>query len=167
MKRGFLIGAAVWATVSAWALGAELDRSPFLPPDAPAQNEDLTGPDGIELHGIMSTSSGSAYNIYYGQKKTSVWIGLNKSVDGVTVVSADPVRETVVVNVNGQVVALALKSSKIAQGFGMAPGTFAIVPLGAPAPQDEQARLKAVMDAVRARREARARAARQAQQDGR
>lgn len=157
MKRGFLgwivAGAAVAAApvLLAQTPAADADRSPFLPPDAPASNADLTGPNGIELHGIMSTASGTSYNIYSPQKKTSVWIGLNHSVDGVTVKSADPRSGTITVDVNGQVVPLALKESKISQGIALSPVAMANMVLQ-PTPQDEQKRLQAVADEVRRRR---------------
>ncbi|MGH7996806.1 MAG: hypothetical protein ACREFX_10680 [Opitutaceae bacterium] len=128
------------------------DRSPFLPPSGQAGGPGgrTEGPNGIELRGVMSTSVGTTYNFYNPSKRTSVWLALNQSADGILVKAADPRRDSATIDVNGQIVPLTLKASKIGEAPIMGPGNIPIV-LN-PTPADELRRLQAVADEVRRRR---------------
>jgi hypothetical protein len=146
------------APVAAQTAGA--DRSPFLPPTvAGGAGDALAGPNGIELRGVMTAAGVTKYNIYDPTKKTSYWVGVNEAADGFVIKNADPDRNSVTLSVGGQLVPLALKESKIAQGFGQSFAATMPVVLN-PTPADEQRRLQAVADEVRRRRLLREQAAR-------
>jgi hypothetical protein len=151
------------SAVPGWAQVA--DDSPFIPANSPATAMGQ-GADGssFELRGIMSTAGGTRYCIYDPVKKTSAWVGMNEAGGSFLVKSADPVRDTVTLQVSGQVMTLALHESKVVSlGFGSPvaspPPSGAMGPVVLrPTPEDEQRRLQAITEEVRRRRELRQRA---------
>lgn len=138
-------------------------RSPFLPPNAAPAAGQAVGPNGIELHGVMSTSAGTKYDLYDPAKKAGVWIALNQEVDGIRVTAGNPEIGSVTISVNGQMADLALKQVKTTAGIS-GPMVFGNVPTFRATPAEEQRRLQAVADEVRRRRLLREQAERQQQQ---
>ncbi|HEY3757808.1 MAG TPA: hypothetical protein VGL42_16760 [Opitutaceae bacterium] len=164
-RSHFILGLIVAAGVSAAAARAQADRSPFLPPSAPEANAgQMSGPNGIELRGIMSTTDGVKYNIYNPAKKGSVWLGVNEPGDGFVIKSGDLDRDSVTVEANGQRFTLSMKQVKTNAGAfgGLPPGGVVL----RPTPADEAARLQAVADEVRRRRLLREQAAAQQRAPG-
>jgi hypothetical protein len=138
------------------------DPSPFLPPGAVPGG----GPGGsgdaqtLELRGVMSTPRGERYCIYDPAKKASTWSGVNEAGLGFVVTSADPARNAVVVQQAGRSVRLVLKEAKIGASAGAAQMTLGRIGPGNPgavalSPAEEAARLQAVAEEVRRRREQR------------
>lgn len=154
------VGLVVVGGLLAGPIGARADRSPFLPPSVQDTGAGATtGPNGIELRGIMDGPDGVKYNIYDPAKKSSVWVGVNEAGNGFVIKSGDPNRDTVTVAAGGQQLVLALKQAKTATAaqFGMPQGGAVL----RPTPADEAARLQAVADEVRRRRLLREQAAAQ------
>jgi hypothetical protein len=162
LRHLFLLGAAL-AAVRPVLLRADLAGvSPFLPPNAAAA-AGQSGPSGpVELRGIMGTGSGFAYCIYDTAKKTSTWAGLNEKGNDFVVKSADPARESVTVDYQGQTLKLVLHTAKVASS-GLAPMIQPATAVASsvvvnPSMADEQRRLDAVAQEVRRRRAERMRA---------
>ena len=141
-----------------------VDASPFVAPGAAGGANGGADSGALELRGIMSTPAGTRYCIYDPAKKASTWAGLNELGNSFTIKSVDPARQAVTVQSEGRTVRLELHRAKIA-ALGGAAGA---IPAGAapaataapkPTPADEAARLAAVAEAVRARRQMREQAA--------
>jgi hypothetical protein len=170
LPRGFiLLAAAALSLLPAGLARAQLvDASPFLAPGASA------GPNGgaengaLELRGIMSTPAGTRYCIYDPGKKVGTWVGVNERGNSFMIKSADLAHQAVTVQSEGRTLRLMLQVSKVSALGG--PGVMGAPaaqpqPNGAPGvapkptPADEAARLAAVAEAVRARRQMREQAA--------
>jgi hypothetical protein len=148
-----------------------VDASPFMAPGGAAGPNGGADAGALELRGIMSTPEGTRYCIYDPVKKAGAWAGVNERGNTFMIKSADLAHQAVTVQSEGRTVRLALRLSKMAAGSASAgaagaPGNpqAAVAPNGGPAaakpsPADEAARLQAVADAVRARRQMREQAA--------
>jgi hypothetical protein len=138
------------------------DSSPFLP--AGVAGGTSTDASQLELRGILVGPEGTRYDIYDPVKKSGTWSGLNERGHDFTIRSADPdpAHGRIIVQAAGRTYPLTLKSAKaaamgpggpgIAAGPGVANGTSVT-------PADEAARLAAVAEEVRRRRQLRDQAA--------
>jgi len=170
-SRGlFLLAAAGLSLIPLARARAQLvDTSPFMAPGGAGPNGSAD-PNALELRGIMSTPEGTRFCIYDPAKKAGAWAGVNERGNSFTIKAADLAHQAVTVQSEGRTVRLTLRSYKMAAlGAGGAPGApgaqpAAVAQGGAPpaakiSPADEAARLAAVADAVRARRQMREQAA--------
>ena len=165
------IVAACLGLLPAARAGAQLsDSSPFAPTAASGTAGAAAENEPLELRGIAATPEGLRICIYDAAKKTSKWVGLNESGDGgrYVVKSADPERDTVLVQSDGRIMTLALRKAKVASAGPAGAWTGGLPPTVVlnPTPEDNQRRLQAVADEVRRRRLERERADRQAGQPG-
>ncbi len=142
-----------------------VDSSPFMAPGAAASAPGTVDSGALELRGIMSTPDGTRYCIYDPAKKSGTWVGVNERGNAFVVRQADPQHQAVVVQADGRTVRLVLRTSKVAAlntaaGPGGLNGTSGPGGLAErPSPAEEAARLQAVAEAVRARRQMREQAA--------
>lgn len=155
-------GLCLVAVSAARAYAQDLEPSPFLPPGAPQGG----GPGGSaesttpELRGIMSTPQGTRYCIYDPAKKSSSWSAVNEPGFDFLVKSADPGHNVVFVQQAGRTYRLEMKEARITAMSGGATITIARINPGgvnvaALSPAEEAARLQAVAEEVRRRRQLR------------
>jgi len=105
-RRTFLIAALTGATIAA----AHASKSPFEPPGA-ADTPQAAQDSGAELVGVISTSKQTMVGINEKTTHHSLWIPVGQSVDGVQVISCDPVNNRAVVKIAGQTRTLAMHQS--------------------------------------------------------
>jgi hypothetical protein len=169
LPRGFLLlAAAGLGLLPAARAGAQLvDTSPFMAPGTGGGPNGGAEAGALELRGIMSTPAGMRYYIFNPDplKKSGAWVGVNERGNSFTIKSADLAHQMVTVQSEGRTLRLQLHLAKVSAlgGPGFAPNGPAGTPNAAdasrPSPADEAARLAAVADAVRARRQMREQAA--------
>jgi hypothetical protein len=138
------------------------DASPFLAAG-------VTGASGggsadstdLELRGIMTTPEGARFDIFDPVKKSGTWSAVNERGHDFMIKSADLARSRVLVQAAGRMIPLSLKTAKVGviTPEGRGPGNGQGGQGAAVAPADEAARLAAVAEEVRRRRQLRDQAA--------
>ena len=173
-SRGLLLLVAGIGLLAAAPARAQLvDASPFLAPGAAGGANGGADSGALELRGIMSTPAGTRYCIFDPVKKTATWAGVDERGNPFLIKSADLAHQAVTVQSEGRITRLSLHVAKVAalgglggpgapggQGAAQPPaGTPNAAAAPKPTPADEAARLAAVAEAVRARRQMREQAA--------
>lgn len=168
---GVLGGVLVCATGGAQPLA----RSPFLPPNTPAETAlTVTENASLQFVGQLGEGDGAMYSVFNPSTRRSVWLRVGEETETFSLQSYDADTETVRVVQGGQVVTLRLGTAKAAAGGGaVAAGPLPMVGGNAltntvrmnPTPADEARRLEAVAAEVRRRRALRQQAAEQAAQN--
>jgi hypothetical protein len=159
-RRLVILGTLLFQLLPASRAMAQLvDMSPFMSLHAGGANGG-TDSESLELRGIISTSHGTRYCIYDPGRKVSTWSGINEHGHLFLITSADVSQQTVTVQRNGAIARLILLNGKTAAvGVSLLPSQLpgARSALASPgvSPAEEAARLAAVTEAVRTRRQIR------------
>ncbi len=152
-----------------------LARSPFLPPNAPAETAvTVTENAPLQFVGQLGEGEGAMYSVFNPATRRAVWLRVGEETETFSLQGYDADAETVRVVQGGQLLTLRLEAAKVAAGGGaVAAGPLPVAGGNAltnsvrvnPTPADEARRLEAVAAEVRRRRALRQQAAEQAAQN--
>lgn len=129
--------------------------SPFLPQGNIFSATDVD-PNSLQLRGLLTTSKGTRFCIFDPNSKKSTWLSVGEPHEIFTIESADRTTGTIVIQIQGRQVTLAMSDSKVASNsisVGESPALTKVV-LN-PTPQDEQRRLQAITEEITRRRQLR------------
>ena len=127
--------AALGLALSAHAQGTLVANSPFAPRGSASLGASGAPAEAYELAGSDVEGSGASVCIFERQAKHTRWIPVGGDVDGIKVVSFDPLTDSAVVMVAGTRMELSMrKAVVIAAPAPLAPGRAAPAPVVRPPP---------------------------------
>ena len=137
MSSRSLLAVLAFFTLSATAVSSARGEnappvSPFLPPGKAQTTAEPPSADNLQLAGISVIGKKSFVSLYIPSTQRSRWIAVGTSVEGLEVLSCDPVAEQALVRVQGQTKLLTLRKAIVGSGTQPAPLASGVSPAAAP-----------------------------------
>lgn len=144
-----------------------IDRSPFSPPGQAVDENAAAPAETLEFRGVVTDETGTAYSLFDTSTNKGRWVRAGDATSSVRVTGFDAANNLLDIEQNGRALRLAMKRATIQAGQAVAAMATAQVNTapaisgvsGRRAVSADRERLKAVAEAVDARRKARQAAA--------